>query len=135
MIFAMCAATAVFNVYEAAVLQAIYALTPLAAGYVIAVEALGWTLTALVVSGQPDRRHGAFIRAGASAIVAGVAILAFTIALGRLWLVIAGGAVVGAGFGLAWSLAARRMLVALPGEDRAVGASAIPTTQLIGGAV
>jgi hypothetical protein len=49
--------------------------------------------------------------------------------------VIAGGAVVGAGFGLAWSLAARRMLVALPGEDRAVGASAIPTTQLIGGAV
>jgi MFS family permease len=135
MIFAMCAATAVFNVYEAAILQAAYGLTPLVAGYVIAVEALGWTLTAFVVSGQPERRHGAFILAGASAIVAGVVILAATIALGRLWPVIAGGAVMGAGFGLAWSLATRRILVALPDEDRAIGASAVPTTQLIGGAV
>jgi MFS family permease len=135
MIFAMCAATAVFTVYEAAILQSAYGLTPLVAGYIIAVEALGWTLTAVLVSGQPERRHGALILAGAGAIVAGVAVLAATIALGRLWPVIAGGATVGAGFGLAWSLATRRILVALPDEERAVGASAIPTTQLIGGAV
>ena len=135
MIFAMSAATAVFGVYEAAILQAVYGLTPLVAGYVFAVEALGWTITALVVSGQPDRRHGAFILAGASAITAGVALLAATIASGRLWLVIAAGAIIGAGFGLAWSLATRRILGALPDEDRAIGAAAVPTAQLIGGAV
>ncbi|MEP6967991.1 MAG: MFS transporter [Pseudomonadota bacterium] len=135
MIFAMSAATAVFGVYEAAILQAAYGLSPLAAGYVIAVEALAWTATALLVSGQPCRRHGVFILVGASAITAGVALLAASIASGRLWLIVAGGAMIGAGFGLAWSLATGRILAALPAADRAIGASAVPTAQLAGGAV
>lgn len=135
MIFALEAATAVVGVYEAAVLQSVNHLSPLTAGYVIAMLALGWTVAAFLVAGQPDRRHGAFILTGASAIVAGMAVLAASIGSERLWLVVAGGAIIGAGFGLAWSFATRRILAALPDEDRAVGASAVPTAQLIGGAV
>ncbi len=135
MIFAMCGATAVINVYEAAILQAAYGVSPLTAGYVIAVEALAWTATAFVVSGAPERRHGIFILAGASAIVVGLALLAATMASGRLWLIVGAGAVEGGGFGLAWSLVARAVMMGLPDEDRAIGASAVPTAQMTGGAV
>jgi MFS family permease len=135
MILAMSAASAVLGVYGAAILQVVHGVSPLTAGYAIAVEALAWTVTALIVSGQPDRRHGGFIRAGASAIVAGMVLLAITIGRGGLWPFIVAAAILGAGFGLAWSLVARRILGGLYPEDRAVGASAVPTVQLIGGAI
>jgi MFS family permease len=135
MILAMCAASAAFGVYGAAILQTVNGLTPLAAGYVVSADAWGWTLTALVVSGQPERRHDAFIVAGASAIVAGVAALAVFIGSGAVWAVIAAAFVMGAGFGLAWSLVNSRILSALPIEERALGAAATPTTQMIGGAL
>jgi hypothetical protein len=135
MIFAMSVASMAFDVYGAAILQTLYGLSPLVAGYVVALEAVGWTATAFLVSGQPDRRHGAFIRAGAAAIVGGVALLALVIGSGEVWAVAAGGLIIGAGFGLAWSLTTRRILSALPPTDLAIGAAATPTTQLIGGAV
>ena len=135
MILAMCAASAAFGVYGAVLLQTVNGLTPLTAGYVICVDAVGWTITALVVSGQPERRHRAFILAGASAIVAGVACLALFIGSAQVWGVVAGAAIMGAGFGLAWSLVNSRILSALPLEERALGAAATPTTQMIGGAL
>jgi MFS family permease len=134
MIFAMSAASAVFGVYGAAVLQVAHGLSPLAAGYVVASDAVGWTLTALIVSGQPDRRHGAFIFTGAATIVAGMILLALTIGAGNAWTVAFAGFVLGAGFGFAWSLVTRRILNSLPTSDRGIGAAATPTTQMIGSA-
>ena len=134
MIFAMSASAVVFGVYGAAILQVLYGLSPLVAGYVVASDAVGWTLTALIVSGQPERRHGAFILAGAATITAGMILLAASIGSRNVWLVTASGTVMGAGFGLAWSLVTRRILMALSPEDRAIGASATPTTQMIGSA-
>lgn len=134
MIFAMCAASAVFGVYGAAILQVRYGLSPLMAGYVVASDAVGWTLTALIVSGQPDRRHGALILAGAGTILAGMVLLALVIGSGGAWAVAGAGFVMGAGFGLAWALTARRILNALPPDDLGIGASASPTTQMIGSA-
>jgi MFS family permease len=133
-IFFMMAASAVFGVYGAAILQTVARLTPLKAGYVVASDAVGWTLTAILVSGQPDRRHGRFILAGALTINIGLALLAALMGGKAVWFVFAAGVVFGAGFGFAWSLATRRILTALPEADRAVGASASPTAQMIGSA-
>jgi MFS family permease len=135
MILAMSAAGSVLGVYGAAILQVVHGVSPLTAGYAIGMEALAWTLAALIVSGQPDRRHGFLILAGAGAIVAGTALLALTIDAAGLAPFVCAAMVLGCGFGLSWSLATRRVLAALPAEDRAVGASAAPTTQMIGGAV
>jgi len=134
MIFLMSAASVVFGVYGAAILQVVCGLSPLTAGYVVATDAVGWTLTALFVSGQPDRRHGAFILAGASIITLGMVLLADFIGSGQVWAVVVAGFVMGAGFGLAWSLATRRILAALPEDERALGAAATPTAQIIGAA-
>jgi MFS family permease len=134
LIFAMSAASAVFGVYGAAILQVADGLSPLTAGYVVASDAVGWTLTAIIVSGQPDRRHGAFIFAGAGTIVAGMVALALTIGSANVLAVAGAGFILGCGFGFAWSLVTRRILSALPDTDRAIGAAATPTTQLIGSA-
>jgi hypothetical protein len=134
LIFAMSAASAVFGVYGAAILQVADGLSPLTAGYVVASDAVGWTLTAIIVSGQPDRRHGGFIFAGACTIVAGMVALALTIGSANVLAVAGAGFILGCGFGFAWSLVTRRILSALPDTDRAIGAAATPTTQLIGSA-
>ena len=135
MILTMEIATVVTSVYEAAILQSVYGLSPLIAGYVVSTMAVGWTLAALLVANQPESRHGPIIIMGAAVILASCALM--SAALGRWplgWVVAAGGCM-GVGFGLSWSLATGRILRALPDEDRAIGAAAVPTTQLIGGAV
>jgi MFS family permease len=135
MIFAMELATVVISVYQAAILQSVYGVSPLTAGYVVAVVAVTWTAAAFLVSGQPERRHAAFIVVGAATIVGGCSLMAFAIGRWSLAWVVAAGAIMGAGFGLSWSLATGRILRALPETDRAIGSAAVPTTQLIGGAV
>ncbi len=134
MIFAMEVATVVLNVYEAAILQVAYRVTPLVAGYVVSVIAVGWTAAAFVVAGQPERRHDLLIRLGGGTITVGVALLAVTLARAALIWPILAGATVGVGFGLCWALITQRILGALSDADRAIGAGAVPTTQLIGGA-
>ncbi len=64
MIFAMEVATVVITVYEAAILQSVYRVSPLVAGYAVSVIAVGWTTAAMLVSNQPERRHGALIVSG-----------------------------------------------------------------------
>jgi len=135
MIFAMEVATVVITVYESAILQRVYHLSPLLAGYVVCVGAVGWTVAALWVGGQPDRRHGGYIVAGAIVILVGCVLTALAIARWPLAWIVAGGAVTGVGFGLSWSLATGRILKALSSDDRGIGSAAVPTTQLIGGAV
>ncbi len=135
MIFAMEVATIVVNVYEAAILQSVYRVSPLIAGYAVSVMAVGWTAAAFLVSNQPERRHGAFIIAGGTVILFGCAIMAVAIARWPLGWIVAAGAIIGVGFGLSWSLATGRILRALSDDDRAIGSAAVPTTQLIGGAV
>ncbi len=135
MIFAMEVATVVSAVYEAAILQIVYRVSPLVAGYAVSIMAVGWTVAAVLVSNQPDRRHGAFILAGGATILAGCALMAVVIARAPIGWTVAAGGITGVGFGLSWSMATGRILRALPDRDRAIAAAAVPTVQLIGGAV
>jgi hypothetical protein len=66
--------------------------------------------------------------------VAAVAATAATIGSGALNPVIAATTLLGVGFGLSWSLITQRILASLAQADRAIGASAVPTLQLVGAA-
>ncbi len=135
MIFSLEVGTVGLNVYQAAILQSVYGVSPLLAGYVVCSMAMGWTAAAFLVAGAPDRRHSALIVTGAGVVLIGYAALTATIARAALGWVAISGLVMGSGFGLAWSLLTRRIVGALPERDRTLGASAIPTTQLMGGAI
>lgn len=135
MIFIFEVGTVGLNVYQAAILQIAYGVSALIAGYVVSSIAMGWTAAAFFVASAPERRHSVLIVSGAGLIVAGYAVLVLTIAREPLGWVAAAGATMGVGFGLSWSLLTKRIVGALPDAERTVGAAAIPTTQLIGGAV
>ncbi len=123
-----------FSVYGAALLQSRLQLSPLQAGYVVASESIGWTVTALVVARVPAHLRGMFIRLGACLAAAGLAGCALTVSYAHIGLICACGAVMGGGFGLAWSFIAQRIMSALPDAEGAIGSAAIPMTQILGNA-
>jgi MFS family permease len=102
------------------------------AGYVLVIEAVGWTLAALAVSGVKDQAGAWPIRIGPMLITAGLAGLAWAAPFGSLTAIGVCAFVQGSGFGLAWALASSRIAASAPVEERALASSAIPTTQLIG---
>jgi MFS family permease len=132
MIFCLFAASIVFGVFGPAMLQAIDGLSPLKAGYVIATESIGWTVMALAVSNLQGRREDLAIRAGAAAVTLGLAALALAVPHRSVAAVAAAGLLMGSGFGLMWSLASRRILASVPEAEATLGASALPTVQVIG---
>jgi MFS family permease len=134
-LFAFCAAAVGFGVYGAAILQTLYGLSPLFAGYVVGAEAMGWTVAALIVGEFSQSRDKVCIRAGATLILLGVASLAYTFDSGSLLLVIVSAVALGAGFGASWAYVTRAVLEHLPESERAVGSSAIPAVQMIGNAI
>jgi hypothetical protein len=132
MIFCLFASTIVFGVFGPALLQAIDGLSPLTAGYVIATESIGWTVMALVVSNLQGRGEDLAIRAGALAIMLGMAALALTLPHRNIAAIAAAGLLMGSGFGLMWSLSSRRILASVPETEATIGASALPTMQVVG---
>jgi MFS family permease len=133
MIFCLFTSTTVFGVFGPALLQAIDGLSPLEAGYVIATDSIGWTITALAVSNLQGRREDQAIRGGTIAITLGMAALALTLPHRSIAAVVAAGLLLGSGFGLMWSLASRRILASVAEAEAAIGSSALPTLQGIGG--
>jgi hypothetical protein len=59
--------------------------------------------------------------------------LALTLPHRNVLAVAAAALLMGSGFGLMWSLASRRILASVPEAEAAIGASALPTLQGIGG--
>ena len=135
MIFALEVGTVGLNVYQAAIIQTVYGASALVAGYVVCTLAMGWTAAAFVISSAPERLRSRLIVIGAGLILVGYLGLTITIARMPLGWVVISGFVTGAGFGTSWSFLTQRIVSALPDQDRTLGASAIPTTQLMGGAL
>lgn len=122
-------------VYAPPILQVTRHLTPMFAGYVVAAQAMAWTLTAFAVStlsGPAERRC---IRLGGVCILSSVVFL--TVGLGKapLAVVVSAAALMGIGFGLCFSFINRRVLSVLSADDRAIGASAFILVRQTGGAV
>ncbi len=132
--FAMTAASMGFAIYGPAVLQQLRGFSPLWAGYVVGAESLAWTVAAIAVAGAVGRWEVRWIRFGALCLIASLAILAWTLADGRLLWVIAGGSLMGVAFGFSWAFMSRRLLAALSDEDRAIGSSAIMAVRQTGAA-
>ena len=124
-----------FSVYGAAILQARLGLTPLQAGYVVASESIGWTLTSILIARAPRRLHGALIRTGAACVTLGLSGCALCLSTASVWPTAVSGTVMGGGFGLCWSFTSQRILGALPQAEGAIGSAAIPTMQILGSAI
>jgi MFS family permease len=134
-IFALNASCVGFSVYGAAILQAAYGLSPLYAGYVICMEAMGWTIVALIVAELPHSSDTFWIRLGVTVAALSVMSLIFTLPSGSIVAVVVSATALGGSFGAFWAFLTRRILELLPPAERSLGAGAMPTTQMLGNAV
>jgi len=117
-------------VYGAALLQALAGLGALAAGYIVALEAVAWTIAGLTVSGLIGRWPIFMLRLGPVCVVAGMGLSALVFPAGSVPGVALAGIVLGAGFGLSWSFMSQRILSSLSGDERTIGAVGINTVGL-----
>jgi MFS family permease len=132
--FAMMAAATGFSVYGPALLQKLFALSPLQAGYAAGLESVGWSVAALLVAGRSARWHGPMIRLGALCVVAALAVLAVVMRTGPVAAILAAATVLGAGFGLSSGFTGRRVIAAAEGPEREVASAGINSVRQVGGA-
>ena len=135
MVLACEAATSAVNVYGALCLQLRHHVSPLIAGYAIATIAMGWTAFAFIAARAPPSAHGALIRAGGLMILLGTALTPWAVPYGPLAAAATALFIQGAGFGLSWAFISERVVGSLGDDERALGAGAIPTSQLLAGAI
>lgn len=132
MVLCFSAATIAISIYGPLLLVVLHGVSALAAGYVIAASAIGWSVMAVVVSGAGERHDGKLIMGGMLMLTASIVGFTFAVPHGPLWAVAALAAVEGCGFGMAWTFILRRVTVlAQPGETER-SASALPTVQRLG---
>ena len=133
--FCMTAAGTAFALYAPAMLQHQTGLSALEAGYLVALEALAWTLAALAVAGAGEAWRSRFILIGAAAVLAGTIGIALAMQAGSLAGVAAAGAALGAGFGLYSAFLSQRVMGAFDDGGRPRGSSAISVSRNSGGAL
>jgi MFS family permease len=121
-----------FPLYGPLFLQEIYHLNPLSAGYMVALEALSWTLAAVTVAGWGELWSSRLVVAGPLVMGAGLVGISFLMSAGTLAQLPPAIICAGAGIGCCWAFIAQRVMqAAKPGEGD-LAASSIPTVQLFG---
>lgn len=131
-VFAFAVATVAMSIYGPLTMIALHGISALTAGYILALSSIGWSVTAVAVSGMPERHDGALILAGLGLVALGVALYAIAVPEGPLWLIAFAACIEGGGFGVAWTFILRRATSLSPLEDEERVASALPTIQRLG---
>jgi hypothetical protein len=121
-----------FAVYGALILQALHGQPPLVAGYVLAWEALVWSLAALAIARLARPFWDAALITGPAMIAAGLAALALALPGGNLVGIVTAATVIGTGYGVCWAFLGQRIMAgARPGEGERAAAS-IATLEMTG---
>ena len=115
--------------------ERLYQQTPLAAGFILAIESIAWGVLAIVFANAGPRAERRLIRAGASTAAVGVVGLALAMPMGDLNLVLPFVALQGAGFGMMWGFVIRRVVADAAPEERERTSAAVSTSQQFGYAV
>lgn len=123
-------------------LQTLHGYTPLAAGYMTAAMAGGWSLGALLSSGHEGRGAARLLRAGPALCTVSLLALAVLMPIGAglssnmrtllCGLALAGA---GAGVGIGWPYLLTRVLTLAPAGEEGTASAAITTVQLYGMAI
>jgi MFS family permease len=135
MIMCFAIATIALGTYGPVIMVTLHNLTPLEAGYVIALESIGWSVAAVLISGVPERWDRTMIITGLLVIAASIVGLVHALPQGPVWLIVVLATVQGAGFGSAWTFVLRRATKLAPQSEHNRVASAIPTVHRLGYAI
>lgn len=132
MIACFAAATIAIGVYVPFLITKIHGVSALVAGYIVAIEAIVWTIAAVVISGAPERHDPKLILTGMIIVTLSIVGLAYAVAAGPIILIAAFAALQGLGFGTAWTFILRRATSIAPKDETQRVSGAIPTVQRLG---
>jgi MFS family permease len=121
-----------FSIFGPLFLQELHGLSPLSAGYMVALEAMSWTLAALTVSGYAPRRQRLLLIGGPLIMGSGLTGIAWRMPAGSVAQLIVPIVCSGAGIGACWAFIAQRVMSAASAEEAELAASSVPTIQLYG---
>ncbi|WP_316976180.1 MFS transporter [Shumkonia mesophila] len=116
-------------------LQVLHGQSPLIAGYLAALMAMGWTLGSMLSAGRAGEAGTRAIRTGPVIVLAGLAVLLFFVPVPgsvRLQLIpiCAGLLLVGLGIGVAWPHLVTNVFKETPVSEQGLAAGSITTVQL-----
>lgn len=135
MILFLAGASISYIVYGPLLMETLFGARPLLAGFLVALEALAWTATAILFANAAPRWEKPLIRGGALAITLSLPGFALTMPEGPLWAIAPWAVLAGGGFGACWGFIIRRIVESLPESERERAAAGAPTMQILGYAV
>jgi hypothetical protein len=135
MVFALSAATTGFWAYGPLILKILFGTQPLVSGYILAGEAVAWSLATLAVSKAPLSADRWLIRIGAACVALGAGGFAVAVPAGVLAGMVLCALLQGLGFGLCWPSIVHRLVRYSNEAERPLAVTAPETMQRIGYAV
>ena len=135
MVFALSAATTGFWAYGPLILKILFGTPPLISGYILAGEAVAWSLATVAVSKAPLSADRWLIRIGAGCVALGAGGFAVAVPAGVLSGMVLCALLQGLGFGLCWPSIVHRLARYVDAAERPLAVTSPDTMQRIGYAV
>ena len=132
MILSLSLATIAITAFGPLLVVVIHNTSALTAGYIVACSSIGWTVTAVLFSGSPERLDRLMIAIGMALVAASIVVFLYAVPNGPVWLISVFSALEGAGFGMAWTFILRRTTALADPEEVQRISGAIPTIQRLG---
>lgn len=132
MILSMSMATIAITAFGPLLVTAIHDVSALTAGYIVACSSIGWSITAILVSGLPERFDRLNIALGMTVVTLSILGFLHAVPNGPVWLIAVFAAMEGAGFGMAWTFILRRTIALADADEVQRVSGAIPTIQRLG---
>jgi hypothetical protein len=104
-------------------------------GYILAGEAIAWSLATLAVSSATPAADAGLIRGGSAAVAVGSAGFALAVPSGSLAGMVVCGLLQGGGFGLCWPAIVQRLVRFSAPADQSLASASASTVQRIGYAI
>jgi MFS family permease len=135
MVFALSVGTTGFWAYGPLLLKILFGTQPLVTGYILAGEAIVWSIATAAASRATPAAGARLIRGGTVAVVLGAAGFAVVVPAGSLVGMVVCGLLQGAGFGLCWSAIVHRTVRHSAPQEQSLASASVSTVQRIGYAV
>ena len=135
MVFTLAMSTVGFWAYGPLILKLLFDTKPLVTGYILAGEAIAWSIATLAVARVTPADDQWVIRGGAVCVAIGAAGFAVAVPTGSLVGTVVCALLQGAGFGACWPAIVQRTVRLSAPADRALASSSVSTMQRIGYAV
>lgn len=135
MVFTINVATMGLSAYGPLLMAIIYGTPPIIAGYVLACVAFGWTISAFVVSGSPEKNDRYFIATGLTLIFISICGMIYSVPNGPIALIAFFATLEGVGYGISWTFVLRRSRRLVSADDLERLSGALPTVGRVGFAV